>query len=50
MWDLFMSSAMKAAIHFGPNYTENLEVYQNTHLEEIQSKIRDQSEVDTGPF
>ena len=32
-----MSSAMKAAIHLGPNYTENLEVFKNTNFEEIQS-------------
>ena len=32
-----MSSAMKAAIHLGPNYTKNLEVYKNTNFEEIQS-------------
>ena len=30
-----MSSAMKAAIHLGPSYTENLEVYKNTNFEEI---------------
>ena len=30
-----MSSSMEAAIHLGPNYTENLEVYKNTNFEEI---------------
>ena len=28
IWGLFMSSSMKAAVHLGPNYTENLEVYK----------------------
>ena len=32
-----MSSALKADIHLGPNYTEILEVYKNTNFEEIQS-------------
>ena len=32
-----MSSSMKAAIHLGPNYTENLEVYKNSNFEEIQN-------------
>ena len=37
IWGLFMSSSMKAAIHHGPNYTENLEVYKNTNFGEIQN-------------
>ena len=32
-----MSSSMKAAIHVGPNYLANLEVYKNTNFEGIQS-------------
>ena len=32
-----MASSMKAAIHLGPNYLVNLEVYKNTNFEEIQS-------------
>ena len=36
-WGLFMSSAMKAAIHLKPNYLANLEVSKNTNFEEIQS-------------
>ena len=32
---LFMLSTMNAAIHLGPNYSENLEVYKNTNFEEI---------------
>ena len=32
-----MSSSMRAAIHLGPNYLANLEVYKNTSFEEIQS-------------
>ena len=37
MLGLFLTSAMEAAIHLGPNYNENLEVYTNTNSEEIQS-------------
>ena len=37
IWTMFMSSSMKAAIHPGPNYLANLEVYKNTNFEEIQS-------------
>ena len=37
MWRLFLSSAMKAPIHLGPNYSENLKVFKNTNFEEIQS-------------
>ena len=34
---MFMSSLMKTAIHFGPNYLVNLEVYKKKNFEEIQS-------------
>ena len=37
IWVMFMVSSMKAAIHLGPNYLANLEVYKNTNFEEIQS-------------
>ena len=37
IWRMFMSSSMKAAIHLGPNYLANLEVYKNTNCEGIQS-------------
>ena len=37
MWGLFMSSSMKAAMHLGPTFSENLEVYKNTNFEEIQN-------------
>ena len=30
-----MSTTMTAAVHLGPTYTENLEVYKNTHFEEL---------------
>ena len=33
---MFMSSSMKAAIHLGPNYLANLEVFKNPNFEEIQ--------------
>ena len=32
-----MSSTMKAAIHIGPNHTQNLEIYKNAKFEEIQN-------------
>ena len=35
-WRLFMASTMKAAIHLGPSYIENLEAYKNTNFEEFQ--------------
>ena len=34
IWCLFTSTTMKAAVHLGPNYHENLEVYKNTNFEE----------------
>ena len=34
---MFMSSSMKAAIHLGPNYLTNSEIYKNTNFEEIES-------------
>ena len=34
-----MSSSTKAAIHLGPNYLENLQVYKNTNFEEMQSLL-----------
>ena len=32
-----MSTTMKAAMHLGPHYVENLEVYKNTNFEELQN-------------
>ena len=32
---MFMSSSMKAAIHLGPNYLSNSEIYKKTKFEEI---------------
>ena len=37
VWGLFMSSSMKAAIHLGPNYLANSEIYKNTKFEDIES-------------
>ena len=33
----FMSSSMKATLHLGPDYTEDLEGYKNTNFKEIQN-------------
>ena len=32
-----MSTSMKAAIHLGPNFMVDVEIYQNTKFEEIES-------------
>ena len=37
IWERFMSTTMKAAIHLGPNCFEFLEVYRNTIFEELQN-------------
>ena len=37
IWGMFMSSSMKAAIHLGPTYFANSEIYKNTTFEEIES-------------
>ena len=36
IWCMFMSSSMKAAVHLGPNYLTNLEIFKNTNSEEIE--------------
>ena len=37
IWGMFMTSSMKAAIHLGPNYKSNSEIYFYTKLEDIES-------------
>ena len=37
IWGFFLSTTTKAAVHLGPIYIENLEVYRNTHFEELQN-------------
>ena len=37
IWRMFMTSSMKAAIHVGPNYVSNSEIYKNTKFEDIES-------------
>ena len=37
IWRMFMTSSMKAAIHLGPNYLTNLEIYKNTNFEDIET-------------
>ena len=37
IWGLCMSTTMKAAVHVGPNYTENLEIRKNTNFEELKN-------------
>ena len=34
---MFMCSSMKAAIHLGPNYVSNSEIYKNAKFEDIES-------------
>ena len=36
IWRMLMSQWMKAAIHLGPDYLQNLEVHKNTNFDEIQ--------------
>ena len=36
IWRMFMTSPMKAAIHLGPKYLSNREIYKNTKFEEIE--------------
>ena len=50
IWRMFMSSSMKAAIHLGPNYLTNVEIYKNTNFEEDWKFIQYYSEVDNGTF
>ena len=51
MWRMFMFSSMKAAIHFGPNYLADLEVYKNTNFDEIQSSFNvTLKHIDIGAF
>ena len=35
-----MSSSMTAAIHLGPSYLTNSEIYKNTNFEEIESLFK----------
>ena len=35
IWRMFMSSSMQGALHLGPNYLTNLEIYKNAKFEEI---------------
>ena len=37
MWWIFLTSSMKAAIHLGPNYLADSEIYKNTKCEETES-------------
>ena len=36
-WRLFLASSMKAAIHLGPDFLTNSEIYENTKFEKIWS-------------
>ena len=35
IWRMFISSSINAAIHLGPNYLSNSEIYKSTKFEEI---------------
>ena len=37
LWGLFMSTTMKASVHLGPNYNENLVENRNTNFEELKT-------------
>ena len=49
IWGLCMATTMKAAVHLGPNYTENMKICKNANLEEIQNFVQWHSKVDNGP-
>ena len=40
IWGLFMSSSMRAAIHLGQTDTENMAVFKNMRVEEIQNVFK----------
>ena len=48
IWRMFMSSSMQAAIHLGPNYLANLEVYNE--LRGNSELIQYHSDIDIGAF
>ena len=50
MWEMFISSSTKAAIHLGPNCLANLEIYKNTNFEESSEFIQCHTEIDIGAF
>ena len=35
MWGLFMSASMRAAVHLGPTYLENMAVFKDMQVEEF---------------
>ena len=37
IWGLFVSTTMKASVHVGPNYNENLEGYKNTSFKDLNN-------------
>ena len=39
-WGMFMTSSMKAAIHLGPDFLENSEIYKNTKFENIEKMFK----------
>ena len=50
VWRMFMSSSMNAAIHLGPNYLTNSEIYKNTKFEETESLFNITQKVGNGTF
>ena len=49
-WRLFLPSSMKAAIHLGPDFLTNSEIYKNTKFEKMLECFQHYSEVDKGTF
>ena len=45
-----MTSSMKVAIHLGPDFLENSEVYKNTKFENIEISSTSLKKVDKGTF
>ena len=49
-WRMFMTSSMKAAIHLGPDFLENSEIYKNTKFENIVNAVQHHSKTKKKTF
>ena len=48
IWGLFTSTTMKASLHLGPSYDENLAAYRNTSFDELNKLFDITQKVDLG--
>ena len=49
-WRLFLASSMKAATHFGPDFSTDSEIYKNTNFENIWSVFNNTRKLIKGTF